>query len=157
MPANGRRRRARTALDPIVEQDGSAANADDQLLGEPRRLLGHRGPHRGARDDLFDRPAHLVALQDAIHELVRPRALQRIVDGPVERAARLELLDHPLEHAMPHERPRDVFRQRAREGAVDQAGDLGDDHVVGRRAELVAGSPRRSPCGEEREATRGRG
>ena len=39
---------------------------------------------------------------------------------------------------MPHERPRDVFRQRARECAVDQAGDLGDDHVVGRRAELVA-------------------
>ena len=58
---------------------------------------------------------------------------------------------------MPHERPSDVFRQCAREGAVDQAGDLGDDHVVGSRSELVAGGPRRSPCGEEREPACGRG
>ena len=137
------RRGARTALGPIVERDGAAANADDQLLGEPRRLPGQRGPNLGPRDHLLDRTPHLVALHDAIHELVRARAFQRVVEGSVERSALCELFDHALEHAVPHERARDLLRQRAREGAVDQAGDLGDDHVVGRRAELVAGSPRR--------------
>ena len=107
MPANGDGARARTALGPIVEHDGAVANADDQLLGEPRRLLGHRGPHLGPRDHLFDRSPHLVALQDAIHELVRPRALQRIVDGPVERSARLRAL-------RPSARARDASRATAR-------------------------------------------
>ena len=91
--------------------------------------------------------------QDAIHELVRARAFQRVVDGPVERSALCELLDHPLEHAMLHERARDLLRQRAREGAVDQARDLGNEHVVCRSPELVARGPRRGACGKEGEPT----
>ena len=61
------------------------------LAGERRRLVHQRVAHLRARKHALQGPAEGLALHEAVGELLRLRALERIRDHPLQRGA----LQHP--------------------------------------------------------------
>ena len=105
----------------------------DDVLGEPRRLPRDSAPELRARGDVLEHELHLVAREDAVGELERLRAPERLLDQALQLAGRRQLGDDALDHPVPDERARDLLRQRPGQRAVDDAGDLGRrDDVLGR-------------------------
>ena len=139
------------AVEPGVEPARPAADFDDKLLRQARRLLGDRVANLGAGGELSDRTLHLVALDDSVDELACARARQRLLDQAVERAGSRELGGYPLRHVMLDQRLHEVLRQRLCERPVDQSRELGDEVLPGRGLDRAARGPRRHPCREEGE------
>ncbi len=115
------------------------------LAGERRRLVHQRVAHLRARKHALQGPAEGLALHEAVGELLRLRALERIRDHPLQRGAlqhpagklaelllverwsRLRglrgdcLRDDALDDAVLDDRASDRLRQRAGHDAVDRA------------------------------------
>ena len=142
------------AADAAVEVTRAGPHLAGQLLGEPGRLLRDCVANLAARDDLADRPSHLLAVDDPVDELVRPRARERLVDQPVELSARGELRCHALEHVVLDDRLDELLGHRLRQGTVDQARELRNEVLLGRSLEWAARRPRGNARREEGEAPR---
>jgi hypothetical protein len=91
------RRRGGPAAEATVEPRRRPAHSGHDLLGQPGRLAGDRGPQLRARGDAAQEALHLVACEHLVREFERPPAPEGLLDHPLELPALGELADDALD------------------------------------------------------------